>query len=92
MTGTLAISSSASALTVLSTVPARENSGLHSANPTGKLVSLGGQALPVRSAEQPVPQIDFARVVRQLHAFIENGHRSLHFRQDAATGRTVELP
>ena len=92
MAGNLTTVTAAIARTALPTVPRSQvNSGNGSqpVSSTGNLVSTGGQALPARSTARPVPQIDFSEVVQQLDAFVENGQRSLRFRVDDATGRTV---
>jgi flagellar protein FlaG len=49
----------------------------------------GGQDLPPPLSPAPAPTLDFSQVVQQLDAFVENGQRSLRFRVDSATGRTV---
>jgi len=58
-------------------------------NSAGNLTSPGGQALPAQGRPEPVPQIDISQVVQQLDAFVENVQRSLRFRVDDTTGRTV---
>jgi len=89
MGGSLETVASAIARTALPVISTAPGSDLRSGAPTGNVASSGGEALPSPSVGRSVPQIDFSRIVRQLDAFVENGQRSLHFREDAATGRTV---
>ncbi len=55
----------------------------------GNPESTGGQTLPPQRTPQAAPRLDFSQVARQLNAFVESGQRSLRFRVDDATGRTV---
>lgn len=88
MAGNLTAVTAAIARTALSTVP-RPQGGAQSAGQAGNLPPAGGRILPVVSAPPSVPRLDFPHLVQQLDAFVESGQRSLRFRVDDATGRTV---
>ena len=89
MAGNLTTGTAAIARTAVPTVPRLQSRSGQLVASAGNPVSTGGQALPVQRSPQPVPQIDISHAVQQLDAFVQNGQRSLRFRVDDATGRTV---
>lgn len=89
MAGNLTTGTAAIARTAVPTVPRLQSRGGQLVASAGNPASTGGQALPVQRSPQPVPRIDISQVVQQLDAFVQNGQRSLRFRVDDATGRTV---
>lgn len=89
MAGDLTTGTAAIARTAVPAVPRLQNRGGQLTASSGNPASTGGQALPVQRSPQPVPQIDISQAVQQLDAFVQNGQRSLRFRVDATTGRTV---
>ena len=56
--------------------------------PAGNIGSAGGQALPVREAPE-ARQIDLAQIAERLNQFVSDNARSLRFRVDDLSGRTV---
>lgn len=89
MAGNLTTGAAAIARTAVPAVPKLQNGGGRLTASAGNPASTSGQALPLHPAAQPVPQIDISQAVQQLDAFVQNGQRSLRFRVDDATGRTV---
>jgi flagellar protein FlaG len=59
------------------------------ASPSGNVLAPSGENLPAPPAPPPRPVVDVAKATEQLNELMSNRQRTLRFRVDQGSGRTV---